>query len=233
MAGETLKQAAQRRKLERQAAKTTPKKTGTRTSKTTTVTKPKVTNVSNSSNGGLSVTSNYNSLINGYTELTQSVANELIPQFDGSRYRVDDPLNPPESLPQVSEAQHTKATRIYQGSQRALDLEGQNIDLAAKRITVETKKANTYTTLMQMGQAFQRAKGSELDYLSQVEITQQKQVKLDVERLRTAHVASVAIETENELDEALEASRIKAQIASTRKQVAQVKLDELRKELEG
>ena len=235
MARESIKQAAERRKAEREAAKAIPKRTTrTRTPSATKAAEPKATKVSQTkSNGSLAVTSNPNSLISGYTEISQAVANELIPQFDGSRYQVSDPLNPPETLPQISEAQHTKATRIYEGSKRALDAEGQNIDLAAKRLTVETKKANAYTTLMNMGQAFQKAKGSELDYLSQVEITQQKQTKLDVERLRTTHIASVAVETENELDETLETSKIKAQIASARRQAAQTKLDELRKELEG
>ncbi|NER50729.1 MAG: hypothetical protein F6J92_29470 [Symploca sp. SIO1A3] len=236
MAGENLKQAAQRRKAQKEAAKPKATTRKSRTTKTTKTSKPTETQAplatQTKNKSGLSVTNTSNSLISGYTEITPTVVNELIPQFDGSRYQVDDPLNPPESIPQASEAQHTKGNRIYQGANRALDLEGQQIDLASKRLTVETKKANAYTTLMNMGQAFQKAKGSELDYLSQVETTQQKQTKLDVERLRTAHVASVAIETENELDETLSTSKIKAQIASARRQSAQTKLDELRKELE-
>jgi hypothetical protein len=44
----------------------------------------------------------------------------MMPKFDQSAYQIIDPLNPPESLPQVTEAQHDRNQTIYAGAIRAL-----------------------------------------------------------------------------------------------------------------
>jgi hypothetical protein len=90
------------------------------------------------SNNGSSPTSSTNAVANssaiansqtsisipGLMEFTPDNIQGMLPQFDEGSYQVSDPLNPPESMPQVSQQQYDKSEGIYQGGIRALKLTG-------------------------------------------------------------------------------------------------------------
>jgi hypothetical protein len=82
--------------------------------------------------------------IPGLMEFTPDNIQGMLPQFDEGSYQVSDPLNPPESMPQVSQQQYDKSEGIYQGGIRALKLTGMAFDLTKERFTTLRKKVSAF-----------------------------------------------------------------------------------------
>jgi len=101
-----------------------------------------------------------------------------MPQFQESSYAISDPLNPPENLPQVTEAQFDKGMTIYEGTQRALKLTGAAFDTTHERFTVIGKQAKAFGAGIKAATEFEKVKGDYLDYQGQLENNEQKGISL-------------------------------------------------------
>jgi hypothetical protein len=64
----------------------------------------------------------FSTVVPGLAGITPDAVAGMMPQFQENSYAISDPLSPPESLPQVSEAQFDKGMTIYEGTQRALKI---------------------------------------------------------------------------------------------------------------
>ncbi|NER46968.1 MAG: hypothetical protein F6J92_09760 [Symploca sp. SIO1A3] len=154
-----------------------------------------------------------------------------LPQFNPQQYQVNDPLNPPESIPQVTQSQFVSASRIYDGGMRALQLTGKAFDLTSLRFQVEGKKAKAFSAGVQAATAFEKVKGDLTDYQIQLQNNQQKSIELGTAKLHTTTARSIAAETEKELSEKLAQAKAGAELAQLQTQEKQTKLAEFRLQL--
>jgi transcription initiation factor IIF auxiliary subunit len=155
----------------------------------------------------------------------------MMPQFQVNSYAISDPLNPPESLPQVSEAQFDKGMGIYEGTQRALKLTGAAFDTTRERFTVVGKQAKAYGAGIKAATEFEKVKGDYLDYQGQLETNEQKGISLGVSQHKTITDRTAAVHSTTSLDEKLKQAEIAAQLARVTTEDKQSKLDEYRKSL--
>jgi hypothetical protein len=155
----------------------------------------------------------------------------IMPQFQENSYGISDPLNPPELLPQVTEAQFDKGMTIYEGTQRALKLTGAAFDTTRERFTVVGKQAKAYGAGIKAATEFEKVKGDYLDYQGQLESNEQKGISLEVSQHKTVTDRTAAVHTTASLDEKLKQAEIAAELARASTQDKQNKLDEYRKSL--
>ncbi|NER26010.1 MAG: hypothetical protein F6J96_36035, partial [Symploca sp. SIO1C2] len=157
----------------------------------------------------------------------ESVQEEL-PSFQPADYRVKDPLNPPESLPQVSQGEFIKASRIYEGATRAVQLTGKAFDLTRERFVVEGKKAKTFSAGVQAATAYEKVKSDLANYQTQLQGTKQSEIALGVAELQTTTAQAIAEQTEKELSEKLAIAQAGAELAQLQTQEKQTKLAEFK-----
>jgi hypothetical protein len=155
----------------------------------------------------------------------------MMPKFDQSAYQIIDPLNPPESLPQVTEAQHDRNQTISAGAIRALKDTGSAFDLTKERFTTLGKQAKAFGAGVKAATEFERVKGDYLDYQGQLEINQQKGVGLGVAQHKTVTDRTAATHKTADMDEKLKQSEIAAELARAQTRDKQSKLDQFRKSL--
>jgi hypothetical protein len=155
----------------------------------------------------------------------------MMPQFQENSYAITDPLNPPESLPQVTESRFDKGMGIYEGTQRALKLTGAAFDTVRERFTVVGKQAKAFGAGIKAATEFEKVKGDYLDYQGQLETNEQKGINLGVSQHKTTTDRTAAVHTTTSLDEKLKQAEIAAQLARATTEDKQSKLDEYRKSL--
>ena len=166
--------------------------------------------------------------MNGLNPLgVESVLDEL-PEFQPADYRVKDPLNPPDSLPQVSQGEFIKASRIYEGATRAVQLTGKAFDLTRERLLVEGKKAKTFSAGVQAATAYEKVKSDLANYQTQLQGTKQSEIALGVAKLQTTTAQAIAEQTEKELSEKLAQAKAGAELAQLQTQEKQTKLAEFK-----
>jgi len=156
-----------------------------------------------------------------------------MPQFSPESYQVSDPLNPPTSIPQVSQTDYDVREGIYQGGIRALKLTGLGFDLTREKFTVIRKQAQAFGSGVKAATALEAVKGDYLDYQSQVENTSQKSIALGTNQHKTTVDQTKAGYSEQEMNEKLEQARIAADLASEQTREKQSSLDQFRKQLTG
>ena len=154
-----------------------------------------------------------------------------MPKFDQSAYQIIDPLNPPETLPQVTEAQFDKGMTIYEGTQRALKLTGAAFDTTRERFTTLGKQAKAFGAGVKAATEFERVKGDYFDYQGQLQTNEQKDIALGVAQHKTTTDRTTATHDTATMDEKLKQSELAAQLARATTQDKQNKLDEFRKSL--
>jgi len=181
--------------------------------------------VSSSNNTGFST------VVPGLVGITPDAVAGMMPQFQENSYAISDPLNPPESLPQVSEVQFDKGMGIYEGTQRALKLTGAAFDTTRERFTVVGKQAKAFGAGIKAATEFEKVKGDYLDYQGQLETNEQKGIGLGVSQHKTVTDRTAAVHTTASLDERLKQAEIAAQLARATTEDKQSKLDEYRKSL--
>jgi hypothetical protein len=174
---------------------------------------------------------NITGTVPGLPTLTPDQISGMLPKFDLSTYRIADPLNPPESLPQATEAQRDKSKVIYEGTQRALELTGYAFDTARVAFTTLGKEAKAYGAGIQAANEIEKVKGNYLDYLSQTQTTEQKKIALDLSQTQTLTDSSKAVHKKTELSEKLKLAEIGADKAREETQQKQTQLAEFRKQL--
>jgi hypothetical protein len=181
--------------------------------------------VSSSNNTGFSTT------VPGLIGITPDAVAGMMPKFEENSYAISDPLNPPETLPQVTEAQFDKGMTIYEGTQRALKLTGAAFDTTRERFTVVGKQAKAFGAGIKAATEFEKVKGDYLDYQGQLETNEQKGINLGVSQHKTVIDRTTAVHTTASLDEKLKQAEIAAQYAQESTRDKQNKLDEFRKSL--
>jgi transcription initiation factor IIF auxiliary subunit len=155
----------------------------------------------------------------------------MLPKFNESDYAVIDPLNPPETLPQATEAQFDKGMTIYEGTQRALKLTGAAFDVTRERFTTLGKQAKAFGAGVKAATEFERVKGDFIDYQGQLQTNEQKGIALSVSQHKTTTDSTAATHTTASMDEKLKQAEIAAELARATTQDKQNKLDEFRKSL--
>jgi hypothetical protein len=157
----------------------------------------------------------------------------MLPQFDDSKYQVADPLNPTESIPQLSQQAYEKTEGIYQGGIRALKAAGLSFDLTKERFTTLKKKVSAFGSGVKLATEVERVKGDFLDYLNQGESNKQKNIALNVATHKTATDTQKSVYDVQSLDEKLEQARIAADMATAQTQEKLSGLTEFQKQLSG
>lgn len=165
------------------------------------------------------------------THITPDAISGMLPQFSESAYQITDPLNPPETLPQATEAQFGKGMTIYEGTQRALKLTGAAFDTTKERFTTLGKQAKAFGAGIKAATEFERVKGDFLDYQGQLQTNDQKGITLEVSQHKTTTDRTKSIHDKAGLDERLEQARIAADLARATTKDKQNKLDEFKKSL--
>ncbi|NEQ64795.1 MAG: hypothetical protein F6K21_04670 [Symploca sp. SIO2D2] len=167
----------------------------------------------------------------GIDNLTPEMVVQVLPSFNPDNYTVSNPLLPPQDLPQVNELDFESGMSTYQGAIRALKLTGIAFDLTGERYVTEGKKAKAYGAGLDAGIEFEKAKAKLYKYHTQVENTEQAESHYNLAVKRTGVVEKINEYAEEELDETLEKSRIKAEQAKLQRKSAENKLSELQKQL--
>ena len=176
-------------------------------------------------------TTGFSTVVPGLVGITPDAIAGMMPQFQENSYAISDPLNPPELLPQVSEAQFDKGMTIYEGTQRALKLTGAAFDTTRERFTVVGKQAKAFGAGIKAATDFEKVKGDYLDYQGQLETNEQKGINLGVSQHKTTTDRTTATHSTASLDEKLKQAEIAAQLARATTEDKQSKLDEYRKSL--
>jgi hypothetical protein len=177
------------------------------------------------------ISTGFSTVVPGLVGITPDAVAGMMPQFQENSYAISDPLNPPESLPQVSEAQFDKGMTIYEGTQRALKLTGAAFDTTRERFTVVGKQAKAFGAGIKAATEFERVTGDFLDYQGQLETNQQKGINLEVSQHKTTTDRTTATHSTASIDEKLKQAEIAAQLARATTQDKQSKFDEYRKSL--
>jgi hypothetical protein len=173
----------------------------------------------------------FSTVVPGLIEITPDAVAGMMPQFQENSYAISDPLNPPELLPQVSEAQFDKGMGLYEGTQRALKLIGAAFDTTRERFTVVGKQAKAFGAGIKAATEFEKVKGDYLDYQGQLETNEQKGISLGVAQHKTSTDRTTATHTTVSIDEKLKQAEIAAKLARATTEDKQSKLDEYRKSL--
>jgi len=173
----------------------------------------------------------FSSTVPGLVGITPDAVVGMMPKFDQTAYQIIDPLNPPESLPQVTEAQFDKGMTIYEGTQRALKLTGAAFDTTRERFTTLGKQAKAFGAGVKAATEFERVKGDFIDYQGQLQTNEQKGISLGVAQHKTATDRTAATHDTATMDEKLKQAEIVANLARATTQDKQNKLDEFRKSL--
>lgn len=179
--------------------------------------------------GGSSTT--FSTVVPGLVGITPDAVAGMMPKFEESAYTIADPLNPSETLPQVTEAQFDKGMGIYEGTQRALKLTGAAFDTTRERFTVVGKQAKAFGVGIKAATEFEKVKGDYLDYQGQLETNEQKGISLGVAQHKTVTDRTAATYDTTSMDEKLKQSEIAAQYAQENTRDKQNKLDEFRKSI--
>jgi len=166
---------------------------------------------STSANSATSATVPIDSRITGLMTVTPDLIPGMMPAFKPEDYRVNDPLNPPETLPQATQSQHDLGMKIYEGATRSLKLTGASLDLTREKFTVIGKHSKAFGAGIQAATEIEKVKGNYLDYLNQKEVTTQKSVSLDVSQVKTIADTNISIYSKDELDQKLLQAQIKAE----------------------
>lgn len=151
------------------------------------------------------------SRIPGLMTVTPDLIPGMMPAFKTEDYRINDPLNPPETLPQATQSQLDKGMKIYEGATRSLKLTGAALDLTREKFTVIGKHSKAFGAGIQAAVEVEKVKGNYLDYLNQKEVTTQKSVALDVSQVKTVADTNISVYSKNELNQKLLQAQIKAE----------------------
>lgn len=169
----------------------------------------------------------------GLINFTPNDIEGSLPSHMDASYQVVDPLNPPETMPQVSQQQYDKAEAIYQGGLRALKLTGLSFDVVKERFSTLKKKVSAVGAGVKLATEVERVKGDFFDYLNQLETNKQKNLALSVSQHKTTTDTQKAAYDIQSMDEKLEQSRIAAELATLQTQEKLSGLNEFQKQLSG
>lgn len=152
----------------------------------------------------------------GMFQLSEQTIPTLMPQFDPNAYSVADPLKPPSTMPQSSEADFEQGKTIYEGGIRALQLTGLAMDLSREKFKVVGKQSQALTAgFNALGQQ-ETARGAYLDWKTSLESTQQKGINYQVASYTTQQEVAALPFVKTQLDEALRQQQTRAELAQAK-----------------
>ncbi len=161
----------------------------------------------------------------GISEFNLAEASVNTPEFPLSDYEVDDPLNPPDSLPGVTKATHSQASTKYEMANYAVDLHRQKYKLDNNIYGAIGDRAKAFDTAISTQRTIEQSKGNYIGLQSDIEGTKQSAIAYDLNRAKTyKDIASNAI-SKGQL-------ALELQIQVNQLEDSQTKLDELDGELE-
>jgi hypothetical protein len=224
-----LKQAANARK----AAKEVASKLAGKGSKSGSKKSPSVPseNTSNTNNTAIQTTSSTSVVVPGLTTIAPDAIQGMMPKYEHTTYKIDDPLKPSETMPQVTEAEYEKGMTIYEGTQRALKLVGAAMDTTKLRFNALGKQAQAFGAGIRAAKEFEIVKGDYIDWKNQLQVTEQKSIALGVSEHKTTTDRSKSVHTKAEGDEKLKQAEIGADLAREQTKQKQNQLDQFRKQL--
>lgn len=147
-----------------------------------------------------------------------------LPKIDVSKYKITDPHNLPETLPQVSNSQLEKNKTLGEGAMNAQQSEIIALKVVEGSFNVMGQQAKTFGAGVKAGIEILKAKGTYLDYLNQEEVNNQKETQLSVNIYKSDKDAEIAVQDKLTLDEKLRQATAKAE-------KAKLQSDELNNEL--
>lgn len=168
--------------------------------------------------------------IPGLRDITPDTIPAMMPVFNQLDYKVSDPLNP-GNLPQASDSQYNAGMAVYKGATNALKLTGAAMDLTREKFTVIGKHAKAVGAGIMAATEGEKVKGNFLDYQSQLEVTHQKAVNLDLNQVKTVNDRNVSVHTKIDLAEKLKQAELKAQESQLKTQELQGKLTAFQQQL--
>lgn len=175
--------------------------------------------------------SNASVVVPGLTSIKPDDISGQMPQFNSDSYKVTDPLNPPESIPQVTESEYNTRSGIYEGGIRALKLTGLSFDMTRERFTTLGKQAKAFGAGIRAAKEFEIVKGDYIDWQNQLQITEQKSIALGVSEHKTTNDRSKAVHDNATSDEKLKQAEIGAELAREQTRQKQNQLDEFKSQL--
>ncbi|WP_375491518.1 hypothetical protein [uncultured Nostoc sp.] len=164
----------------------------------------------------------------GLREITPNTLTPMIPHWDSSKYRIEDPLNPSETIPQLTQQQAERATTIYEGAIRALEVTGKALDVTKEKFTVIGKHARVIGQGISASTEVEKVKGLYLGYLNEVENTNQKNVELGVNQAKSVTTSRMALYSKDELQSQEKIAASKAEIMRLKDVELQAKLNEFK-----
>lgn len=228
---DSLKSAATKRrgrppKASKLASKATPKPPVTPTPLATTPTPTPTTAQIRQDSSKLAIPT-----VPGLMDFTPDKIEAELPKYDDSKFKVDDALNPSESIPQITKEQSERNTSIYEGGIRAVKSYGLAFDLTKERFITSRKKVGAIGAGVKLATEIRKVQGDYIDFLSIGEANNQKLIGLGVAQHKTITDTQKAQYDMQTLDEGLEQSRLKAEDAATKTLEAANKLTEFQKQL--
>jgi hypothetical protein len=134
-----------------------------------------------------------------------------LPKFDASKYEITDASNPPETLPQISEADYQKASEKYASSKRVLSLEQQAAQVVGEQYKVLGARFKAFGEGVKAATEAEKTEGLIIDYSIQKENNSQKSETLNVATYQTANAQRLTTYKNQVSDEQLEEIRLKAE----------------------
>ncbi|MEA5516564.1 hypothetical protein [Nodularia sp. UHCC 0506] len=167
----------------------------------------------------------------GLLTITPETVPGMMPKFNPELYKIEDPLNPPESLPQATQSQFDTGMKVYEDATRAIKLTGAALDLTREKFTVIGKHSKAFGAGVMAATETEKVRGNVLDYLSQKETTSQKGIGLDINQNATIVNGNIAVLTKQDSDEKLKQAEIKSEELRLKTIEAQGKLNSFKQQL--
>jgi hypothetical protein len=153
-------------------------------------------------------------VVPGLLNLTPETTAAVVPQFNGEEFNIPNLYAPPESMPQMSDAERDRLIGINNGAQNALDVAQSSLVTIEKRFNVEGQHAKTIGAGIKASNEVGKTVTLYQDYQSTLEIIKQKGIQYQVNQFKTASDQVKAGYTMSEISDKEEQARINAEKAS-------------------
>lgn len=166
----------------------------------------------------------------GLPNLSEKDIDGHLPKINYDAYKIADPHNLPDTLPQVSDAQYAKNERLANGAFNAQKSEILALKIAAGKAQVMGQQAKTVGEFVKAVTEKEKVTGLMIDLRNQQEVTAQKQNQLDYNIYKTDKEVSITAFDKKALDEKERNAQIKYQRAKADADKADKELVEKLKE---
>lgn len=174
-------------------------------------------------------TSKYSSNNNNWNPMTPDGLK--LPKWDPAKYEITDPLNPPATLPQISDQEYEARSTTVKRAINAVKLTGSCFDLYRERYNTDGKYYKAVTSGVLAAGEYSKLEGALIDYQVARENVSQKQLSLGVAIASTQHQSELTNFTKKDLEEKLKQAQIKSESEQVKTHQALNNLKELKSQL--